>query len=318
MKGKSKAIVAIVVIAVVAVICIVAGKAGLFGGGTQKVEIEFVGDKWSEDSTPAILAVTSKNDGKTAYHGVEKPEILELEIPKGEYQVRVLSPIEDDGSIYNTSSEGKKDSEKVELKMEKVPAEKVEMDEFNKLVEDINKAIDEGDDSLKGDKGKEIKKKVEKVKVQLEEQKAFNEVLNTAKYKEYAFVDLTGNGKKALLLGDPGEFTDDFGVREISVYYFDDKDGKVKEASYPSTGKLHYGVAGAGGFRGGVSIAKGGGLSVGELSAGTGDYTDYLYTLNDGKLVGKVVREGNLGEDQKNGVKKEKEETTEIPWVQKG
>ena len=320
MKGKSKAIIVIVIIAVVAGFAVFAKQAGLFGGGKETVEIDFMGDEWSQDSTPAILAVTNKKDGKTVYHAVDKPEKVEMDVPKGgEYKVRVLSPIEEDGSIYSTSSENENDGSKIEVKMEKVPAEKVNIDEFKKLVEDITKAIDEGDDSLKGDKGKKVKKKIKKVQTQLKEEKAFNEVLNTANYKEYAFVDLTGDGTKSLILGDPGDFAEDFGVREISVYYFDEKDGTVKEATYPSSGKLQYGVAGAGGFRGSVRLAKDGGLSVSNLSAGTGDYTDYLYTLKDGKLVETILREGNLGEDQRNGVKKESnEETTEIPWNQVG
>lgn len=151
-------------------------------------------DGWTKDSTPVILHVkeADKSDDKDAvdfYHAVSPTEDNKasdtISMKPGKYTVEVISPLNSDGSamvVYNTSGDNSsvsvvsqstitvtepvkasagKDDNKIDITLNKVPAEQVTDDMVKTIVDKAKTAVDNGDTTLKGDAGKEVLDKVE-------------------------------------------------------------------------------------------------------------------------------------------------------------
>jgi len=151
-------------------------------------------DGWTKDSTPVILHVkeADKSDDKDAvdfYHAVSPTEDNKasdsISLKPGKYTVEVISPLNSDGSamvVYNTSGDNNnvsvvsqstitvtepvkasagKDDNKIDITLNKVPAEQVTDDMVATIVDKTKTAVDNGDTTLKGDAGKEVLDKVE-------------------------------------------------------------------------------------------------------------------------------------------------------------
>lgn len=151
-------------------------------------------DGWTKDSTPVILHVkeADKSDDKDAvdfYHAVKPTEDNKasdsISMKPGKYTVEVISPLNSDGSamvVYNTSGDNSnvsvvststitvtepvkastgKDDNRIDITLNKVPAEQVTDDMVKTIVDKAKTAVNNGDTTLKGDAGKEVLDKVE-------------------------------------------------------------------------------------------------------------------------------------------------------------
>lgn len=157
----------------------------------DEIKLNVTGDDaWMTESSPTIVHIKGTDDTTKEtdfYHaisyGKEGPEIS---LVSGEYDLTVVSPINVDGSIHilanvnkDTDGDGKNDalafdsvdytnakSEEeqllVEIKIEQIPADQVTDEMMKEVVDNIKTAIANGDDTLKGDNGKQILNTVNK------------------------------------------------------------------------------------------------------------------------------------------------------------
>ena len=138
-------------------------------------------DKVNENSTPTIVHVESTDERKEPvdfYHAVDSGKKTDtVEVSPGDYKVTVTGVINNDGSVTKPVAESKeinvsikstdksKDAENkavVNVELDKTtPADKVTADDVKEIADATKTAIENGDDSLKGDAGKAILDKVE-------------------------------------------------------------------------------------------------------------------------------------------------------------
>lgn len=138
-------------------------------------------DKVNEKSTPTIVHVESTDERKEPvnfYHAVDSGKKTDtVEVSPGDYKVTVTGVINNDGSVTKPapaskeinvsikSTDKSKDAENkavVNVKLDKTtPADKVTADDVKEIADATKTAIENGDDSLKGDAGKTILDKVE-------------------------------------------------------------------------------------------------------------------------------------------------------------
>ena len=138
-------------------------------------------DKVTEDSTPIIVHVESTDERKEPvdfYHAVDSGKKTDtVEVSPGDYKVTVTGVINNDGSVTKPapaskeinvsikSTDKSKDAENkavVNVELDKTtPADKVTADDVKEIADATKTAIENGDDSLKGDAGKTILDKVE-------------------------------------------------------------------------------------------------------------------------------------------------------------
>lgn len=138
-------------------------------------------DKVNEKSTPTIVHVESTDERKEPvdfYHAVDSGKKTDtVEVSPGDYKVTVTGVINNDGSVTKPapaskeinvsikSTDKSKDAENkavVNVKLDKTtPADKVTADDVKEIADTTKTAIENGDDSLKGDAGKAILDKVE-------------------------------------------------------------------------------------------------------------------------------------------------------------
>lgn len=138
-------------------------------------------DKVTEASTPAIVHVQStdtREEPVDFYHAVDSGKKTDtVEVSPGEYKVTVTGVINNDGSVAKPAKESKEiavsikstdkkgDAENkatVNVKLDKtIPADKVTEKDIKEIADTTKTAIENGDNSLKGDAGKAILGKVE-------------------------------------------------------------------------------------------------------------------------------------------------------------
>lgn len=138
-------------------------------------------DKVNENSTPTIVHVESTDERKEPvnfYHAVDSGKKTDtVEVSPGDYKVTVTGVINNDGSVTKPapaskeinvsikSTDKSKDAENkavVNVELDKTtPADKVTADDVKEIADATKTAIENGDDSLKGDAGKAILDKVE-------------------------------------------------------------------------------------------------------------------------------------------------------------
>lgn len=157
----------------------------------DEIELNVTGDdKWTAESSPAIVHIKGTDDNTKAtdfYHaipyGKEEPK---LSLVSGDYEITVVAPINVDGSIHvlanankDTDGDGENDALafnsadyanakteneqlKVEITIKQIPADQVTDEMMTEVVDNIKTAIANGDDTLKGDNGKQILETVNK------------------------------------------------------------------------------------------------------------------------------------------------------------
>lgn len=177
------AAIAIAIIAVVAVV--IAAATGAFStadkqNSTAKAEtadlvLNVTADTgWDENSTPAIAHITS--DEVDFYHAVSPDAegnkgTSTVTLEEGDYTVDFISPVNSDGSAYELFDTGEAqtvtvdadatDTLSVTCEMTRIPADKVTDEMLKGIVDQTKDAVENGDETLKGDAGKDILDKLE-------------------------------------------------------------------------------------------------------------------------------------------------------------
>ena len=177
------AAIAIAIIAVVAVV--IAAASGALStadkqNSTAKAEtadlvLNVTADTgWDANSTPAIAHITG--DEVDFYHAVSPDAegnkgASTVTLEEGDYTVSFVSPVNADGSAYEIYDTGKPidvtvdaDAEKapsVDCPMTQIPADQVTDDMLQDIVDQTKDAVENGDETLKGDAGKDILDKLE-------------------------------------------------------------------------------------------------------------------------------------------------------------
>lgn len=177
------AAIAIAIIAVVAVV--IAAATGAFStadkqDSTAKAEtadlvLNVTADTgWDANSTPAIAHITS--DEVDFYHAVSPDAegnkgTSTVTLEEGDYTVDFISPVNSDGSAYELFDTGEAqtvtvdadatDTLSVTCEMTRIPADKVTDEMLKGIVDQTKDAVENGDETLKGDAGKDILDKLE-------------------------------------------------------------------------------------------------------------------------------------------------------------
>lgn len=136
-------------------------------GAPQKVKVGYEGYEPAEGDTPVIAHVTGTTDGNRSvdyYHAVSGAQ-EDVELVPGGYSVEYLpvlkaggslvtakdgavSTVVEDGALASTAPASEK------------AAEDVTQDDLNNVLDAVKKAVEKGDDTLKGDAGKDVVDKV--------------------------------------------------------------------------------------------------------------------------------------------------------------
>lgn len=177
------AAVAIAIIAVVAVV--IAAATGAFStadkqNSTAKAEtadlvLNVTADTgWDANSTPAIAHITS--DEVDFYHAISPDAegnkgTSTVTLEEGDYTVDFISPVNSDGSAYELFDTGEAqtvtvdadatDTLSVTCEMTRIPADKVTDEMLKGIVDQTKDAVENGDETLKGDAGTDILDKLE-------------------------------------------------------------------------------------------------------------------------------------------------------------
>lgn len=177
------AAIAIAIIAVVAVV--IAAATGAFStadkqNSTAKAEtadlvLNVTADTgWDANSTPAIAHITGNE--VDFYHAVSPDAegnkgTSTVTLEEGDYTVDFISPVNADGSAYELFDTGEAqtvtvdadatDTLSVTCEMTRIPADQVTDDMLQDIVDQTKDAVENGDETLKGDAGKDILDKLE-------------------------------------------------------------------------------------------------------------------------------------------------------------
>lgn len=136
-------------------------------GASQKVKVGYEGYEAAEGDTPVIAHITGTTDGNRSvdyYHAVSGAQ-EDVELVPGGYSIEYLpvlkaggslvtakdgavSAVVEDGAIASTAPASEK------------AAEDVTQDDLNNVLDAVKKAVEKGDDTLKGDAGKDVVDKV--------------------------------------------------------------------------------------------------------------------------------------------------------------
>lgn len=136
-------------------------------GAPQKVKVGYEGYEPAEGDTPVIAHITGTTDGNRSvdyYHAVSGAQ-EDVELVPGGYSVEYLpvlkaggalvtakdgavSAVVEDGVLASTAPANEK------------AAEDVTQDDLNNVLDAVKKAVEKGDDTLKGDAGKDVVDKV--------------------------------------------------------------------------------------------------------------------------------------------------------------
>ena len=172
------AAIAIAIIAVVAVV--IAAATGAFStadkqNSTAKAEtadlvLNVTADTgWDANSTPAIAHITS--DEVDFYHAVSPDAegnkgTSTVALAEGDYTVSFVSPVNSDGSAFDIYDTGAPvditvdaDAETapaVDCPMTQIPADQVTDEMLQDIIDQTKDAVENGDETLKGDSGKAI------------------------------------------------------------------------------------------------------------------------------------------------------------------
>ena len=178
---------AAIVIVVVAVIAVsIAAASGAFTQQEQTatdeqktvdVALNVTADNgWDENSTPAIAHIESENNDVDFYHAVTPDAdgnkgTSTVALSEGDYTVSFVSPVNSDGSAFDIYDTGEPvditvdaDAETapaVDCPMTQIPADQVTDEMLQDIINQTKDAVENGDETLKGDAGTDILDKLE-------------------------------------------------------------------------------------------------------------------------------------------------------------
>lgn len=178
------AAIAIVVVAVIAVS--IAAASGAFTQQdktatdeqkTVDVTLNVTADNgWNENSTPAIAHIESESNDVDFYHAVTPDAegnkgTSTVALAEGNYTVSFVSPVNSDGSAFDIYDTGAPvditvdaDAETaptVDCPMTQIPADQVTDEMLQDIIDQTKDAVENGDETLKGDAGTGILDKLE-------------------------------------------------------------------------------------------------------------------------------------------------------------
>lgn len=131
---------------------------------------------WDENSTPAIAHIEGKDSDVDFYHAVTPDAegnkgTSTVTLEEGDYTVSFVSPVNSDGSAYDIYDTGDPvdvtvdaDAETapaVDCPMTQIPADQVTDEMLAHIIDQTKDAVENGDETLKGDAGKDILDKLE-------------------------------------------------------------------------------------------------------------------------------------------------------------
>ena len=178
---------AAIVIIVVAVIAVsIAAASGAFTQQdktttdeqkTVDVTLNVTADNgWDENSTPAIAHIESESNDVDFYHAVTPDAegnkgTSSVALAEGDYTVSFVSPVNSDGSAFDIYDTGAPvditvdaDAETapaVDCPMTQIPADQVTDEMLQDIIDQTKDAVENGDETLKGDAGTDILDKLE-------------------------------------------------------------------------------------------------------------------------------------------------------------
>lgn len=178
---------AAIVIVVVAVIAVsIAAASGAFTQQdktttdeqkTVDVTLNVTADNgWDENSTPAIAHIESESNNVDFYHAVTPDAdgnkgTSTVALAEGDYTVSFVSPVNSDGSAFNIYDTGApvditvdadaKTAPAVDCPMTQIPADQVTDEMLQDIIDQTKDAVENGDETLKGDAGTGILDKLE-------------------------------------------------------------------------------------------------------------------------------------------------------------
>ena len=176
-KPQVAAIAAAIVVAIVVAIAVASGALATSEqqpdqqeSRTVDVTLSVTADHgWDENSTPAIAHI--EGDDVDFYHAVTPDAdgnkgTSTVELAEGDYTVSFVSPVNSDGSAFDIYDTGApvditvdadaKTAPAVNCPMAQIPADKVTDDMLADIVNKTKDAIENGDETLKGDAGTSI------------------------------------------------------------------------------------------------------------------------------------------------------------------
>lgn len=144
---------------------------------TADLSLNVTADKgWDENSTPAIAHIEGKDSDVDFYHAVTPDAegnkgTSTVTLEEGDYTVSFVSPVNSDGSAYDIYDTGDPvdvtvdaDAETapaVDCPMTQIPADQVTDEMLAHIIDQTKDAVENGDETLKGDAGKDILDKLE-------------------------------------------------------------------------------------------------------------------------------------------------------------
>lgn len=178
---------AAIVIVVVAVIAVsIAAASGAFTQQdktdtdeqkTVDVTLNVTADNgWDENSTPAIAHIESESNDVDFYHAVTPDAegnkgASTVALAEGDYTVSFVSPVNSDGSAFDIYDTGApvditvdadaKTAPAVDCPMTQIPADQVTDEMLQDIIDQTKDAVENGDETLKGDAGTDILDKLE-------------------------------------------------------------------------------------------------------------------------------------------------------------
>ncbi len=181
-KPQAAAIAAAIVVAIVVAIAVASGAFATSeqqpeqqGPRTVDVTLSVTADHgWDENSTPAIAHI--EGNDVDFYHAVTPDAdgnkgTSTVELAEGDYTVSFVSPVNSDGSAFDIYDTGApvditvdadaKTAPAVNCPMAQIPADKVTDDMLADIVNKTKDAINNGDETLKGDAGTGILDKLD-------------------------------------------------------------------------------------------------------------------------------------------------------------
>ena len=181
-KPQVAAIAAAIVVAIVVAIAVASGALATSGqqpeqqdSRTVDVTLNVTADHgWDENSTPAIAHI--EGDDVDFYHAVTPDAegnkgTSTVALAEGDYTVSFVSPVNSDGSAFDIYDTGApvditvdadaKTAPAVNCPMAQIPADKVTDDMLADIVNKTKDAIENGDETLKGDAGTSILDKLD-------------------------------------------------------------------------------------------------------------------------------------------------------------
>lgn len=182
-KPQVAAIAAAIIVAIVVAIAVASGafatSAQQRGQETRTVDVTLnvtADSGWDENSTPAIAHIESESNDVDFYHAVTPDAegnkgTSTVALAEGDYTVSFVSPVNSDGSAFDIYDTGAPvditvdaDAETapaVDCPMTQIPADQVTDEMLQDIIDQTKDAVENGDETLKGDAGTDILDKLE-------------------------------------------------------------------------------------------------------------------------------------------------------------